>query len=89
MLNLQGVTGEIRWSYMTAAVFGPWRIEAGNDRLELTAHVVSSDDYRMGQSPLIAAVQIGRQRMTFPVISLQVVGGTLTAALGPRHKDGH
>lgn len=82
-MTLRGATGEIRWVYLPAVVFGPWRIETDGEAT-LTGTLVSVDDYRVTQAPLVAVVQIGRTRLTYPVASLQISGQTVTATLGPR-----
>lgn len=82
-MTLRGATGEIRWVYLPAVVFGPWRIETDGEST-LTGTVVSVDGYRVTQGPLVAVVQIGRSRLTYPVVDLQLSGSTVTATLGPR-----
>lgn len=69
--------------YLPAVVFGPWRIEADGETT-LTGTLVSVDGYRVTQVPLVAVVQIGRTRLTYPVVDLQLSGSTVTATLGPR-----
>lgn len=68
---------------MPAVVFGPWRIESEQDTT-LVGTVVSVDDYRATQSPLVAVVQLGRSQVRYPVLDLQIEGGRVTARLGPR-----
>jgi hypothetical protein len=83
-MTYRGATGEIRWAYLAAAVFGPWRLEFENEHGELTGTIVSVDGYRVTQAPLHAVLTVGRQRLTYPIISLQVNGSTLSAQVGPR-----
>lgn len=85
-MTIRGATGEIKWAYMAAAVFGPWRIETDENESTLTGTLVSVDDYRVAQAPLVAVVTVGRQRLTWPVHSLQISGATVTAHLGPRQE---
>jgi len=86
---LKGVTGEIRWSYLPAAVFGPWRVETQEDTAlsTLTGTLVSVDGYRVTQSPLVAVVSVGRRRLTWPITDMQISGDTITAVLGLRQED--
>lgn len=85
-MTLRGATGEIRWGgYLPAVIFGPWRLETDGEAM-LTGTVVSVDEYRVTQVPLSAVVQIGRQRLTYPVVDLQISGGIVTAMLGPRQE---
>lgn len=83
-MTLRGATGEVRWSYLTAVTFGPWRIET--DESTLTGTLVSVDGYRATQAPLVAAVMIGRKRLTWPIEDLQISGERVTARLGPRQE---
>ena len=84
-MTLRGATGEVRWVYLPAVVFGPWRIETGEEST-LTGSLVSVDDYRVTQSPLVAVVNVGRQRLTWPIKDVQISGETVTAVLGPRQE---
>lgn len=83
MLTLRGATGELRWVYLPAVVFGPWRIETTEDTT-LVATVASVDDYRVTQHPLVAVVQLGRSQLRYPILDLQITDGRVTARLGPR-----
>lgn len=84
-MTLRGATGEIRWAYLPAVIFGPWRLESGEETT-LTGTLVSVDEYRMTQAPLLAVVTVGRQRLTWPVLDLQIHGSTVSARLGPRQE---
>lgn len=78
------MAGEVRWSYLTAVVFGEYCVEGST----LTGKVVSVDDYRVTQCPLVAVVNVGlRQRVKWSIKSLQVSGDTVTAVLGPRLEE--
>lgn len=80
---IQGVTGELRWSYLTAAKFGPYRLTTNADgTARLTGRVVSVDSLRVTQAPLNAVVWIGKSTQKRVVSNLQIVGETLTADLG-------
>lgn len=83
-MTIRGATGEVRWVYLTAVTFGPWRLET--DESTLTGTLVSADDYRVTQGPLVAVVMVGRQRLTWPVEDLQISGQTVTVRLGPRQE---
>jgi len=80
-MELRGATGELKWSYMTAATFGPWRLEQGADGSTLTGKLVSVDAYKAAQAPLKAVLQVGRQRVTCPILTLQIDGGVVHATL--------
>lgn len=85
MMQIRGVTGEVKWSYMTAAIFGPWRIETLPDGATLDGKIVSFDKYRMTRDGLTVSVMVGRSRLVYPVVKVDIHGdGTLSAHLGPR-----
>lgn len=86
-MQFKGVTGEIRWSYLPALIFGPWRLTTTPTGGSLEAEIVSCDQYRVTQSPLIAAVRMGRQQLTFPVESLQHTGPRVYVTVGPRIRE--
>lgn len=86
-MQLKGVTGEIRWSYLPAVIFGPWTLQTTPTGGSLEAEVISVDAFRATQSPLIAAVRIGRQTLTYPVEQWQQTGQRVFANLGPRIRE--
>lgn len=86
-MTIRGATGEVRWAYLPAVVFGPWRLETSPAGGALTGTIASVDEYRVAQGPLVAVVTVGRQRLTWPIDSLQIAGATLTAQLGPQTKE--
>jgi len=81
-MTLRGATGDIKWSYLTAVAFGPWLLESTGDSATLKGTVAHVDDYRATQTPLVASLVIGRQRLVYPVLDLQISGGVVTATLG-------
>lgn len=85
-MQIRGATGEIRWAYLPAVVFGPWRLDTFDGGARLEAAIVSVDDYRREQEPLMALLYVGRQTLAFPVTSLTVTGQQLGAELGPQQR---
>jgi hypothetical protein len=47
----------------------------------LSAHIVSSDQFRLAKSPLIAVVTIGRAEWRWSVSEMQITGDRVTATL--------
>ena len=83
-MRLAGIEGEIKWSYMTAARFGPWKVDTHPDgTASLTGGVVSIDPYRVSQAPLKARLWIGNHTQTRPIVTLQITAESITATLGP------
>ena len=83
-MRLRGATGEVRWSYMTACVFGPWLLEGST----LTGSTVSVDLFRITQTPLHAVLMLGKQQLTYEIESIEVNASTITAYLGARKGAG-
>lgn len=88
-LALKGLAGEVRWSYRLAASLREWSLnaEAVGDavRQSLTATVASHDARAVSQQPLVFVVpRPSGQPWRWPIESLQIVDGTLTAVLGPQ-----
>jgi hypothetical protein len=81
-MHIRGATGEIRWAYLPAAVFGPWRLDTFPGGGSLEAQLVTQDTYRMGQAPLTALLHVGRQTLRYPVESVSVNGAQISVTLG-------
>ncbi len=79
--SITGYAGTLKWGSREAASLGPWSISAvpGGGQ-SLTAKVLSSDTYRVTQAPLTFVHPNGR--WTWPVLTLQISGSTLSASLG-------
>jgi hypothetical protein len=80
-ISIKGHKGEIRWVYLPAIVFGPWSYHGEKGVGTLTAQIVSCDEFRMKQLPLVAVVPAGRAEWRWAVSDLQISGTTLTASL--------
>lgn len=74
--TIRGKAAELRWGYQLAATLGSWTLKDGT----LTATVLSSDTFRVSQSPLTFVVGSIRR----PIEGLQIAGWTLTASIGPQ-----
>jgi hypothetical protein len=80
-LTASGHEGRIKWSYLPAITFGPWRYEGEGSSGTLTAEIVSCDEYRVTQTPLVAVVPMGRAEWRWSVRDLQIHGSSLTASV--------
>jgi hypothetical protein len=81
-LTMTGSSAVLKWGYREAAVLGAWSMTghtAGGG--SLTATVISSDTFRVTQTPLTFVHPNGK--WTYPVLDLQITDHTLTALLGP------
>ena len=82
--NVTSVTGaaaELRWGYACAASLGAWSVAGEPGAWTFTATVLSKDDFRVSQRPLLVVTPNGWR---WPVTTLQIAGGTLTASLSPQ-----
>lgn len=82
--TLTGDGGEIRWAYYPVATLGPWTLTMGDSRRVLTGAVVSVQMTRVNQTPLTFVYG----RRTWPVESLSIADGRVTARLGPQEAHG-
>jgi hypothetical protein len=81
----RGVAGVVRWSYHTAASLGTWTMAIGPEGITLTASVLSSDAFKVSQQPLtFVVVRPNGVTWRWPIQSLQIDSGSLTASLGPQ-----
>ena len=78
-LSIRGHRGEVRWSYLPAVTFGPWSFDGDSRSGTLTAQVVSCDEFRVSQTPLVVVVPAGRAEWRWSVDDLQISGEALTA----------
>jgi hypothetical protein len=80
-LSIKGAHGVIKWSYLPAVTFGPWRYDGDMRSGTLTAQIVSCDEFRANQTPLVAVVPAGRAEWRWTVRDLQISGSTMTAVV--------
>ena len=83
--TLRGAEAVIKWGWHTAVSLGPWSVEVDPTQRTLTGKVVKADTFRVLQQPL--KFYVSRPRGTawvWPVESLHVADGELTARLGPQ-----
>ena len=84
---LRGPAAELRWGYYVAATLGAWTVTVKDGIGELTASVVSADTFRTSQPSLTFYVSRQNSRpWVWPVDTLQIAGGTLTARLGSQQE---
>lgn len=80
-ITAKGHYGELRWVYHSACRFGPWSYVGEGRTGTLTAQIVSVDEYRVQQTPLVAVVPAGRAEWRWNVTDLQINGATMTATV--------
>lgn len=83
---VEGVVGEIRWTYYTAAAINGYRLTWDPEarRWSLAATVVLADAFKMAQRPLVfvAAVQGAEWEFDMQSFDLPGLRGPLSATLG-------
>lgn len=78
---VRGPAGVVEWGYHVAASLGPWTLDGST----LTAPIQTSDAFALSQQPLAFVVpRPAGYPWRWPILSLQVVDGALTATLGPQ-----
>ncbi len=83
--TFRGEAAELRWGYHSAAVLTDWTMTPQTaSSLTVTARVVSSDAFRVSQHPIVFTVHRQIADWKWPVKTLQIANGALTAELGPQ-----
>jgi hypothetical protein len=88
---VRGVAGQLRWAYYVAAGVEGWaavrdkKAVAGGPlpRWTLTARVIGADAYKIAQRPLLFVVTHARGRWVWPIETMRISEGRLTARCGP------
>lgn len=83
--TLRGLEARIDWGYQLAVRLGPWTVDVDLTHRTLTGRVTEADTFRVQQQPLTFTVSRPRgQCWTWPVETLHIADGKLTASLGPQ-----
>jgi hypothetical protein len=82
-LTVRGVEGAIRLGYYPVGTLRAWIVTRMDDTWSLTATVESLDVFRASQRPLTFVARHKDGRWVWPIQTLQISGGSLTASLGP------
>jgi len=83
--TLRGAEAVITWGYHPAIRLGPWRVELDAQSLTLNGKVLTTDTFRASQQPLTFTVSRPQGlKWCWPVESLHIADGELTARLGPQ-----
>lgn len=83
--TVRGQSAELRWGYYSAAAIGPWTLTVHPSGGALTGTVIRADAFRTSQPSL--TFRVTRQNAPawiWPVLTLQIADGSLTATLGPQ-----
>lgn len=82
-ITVRGQAAVLKWGYHDAATLGSWTLYLGT----LTAAVVSADQFRITQQPIVFVASHAAGAWRWPIEALSIADGTLTARLGPQETD--
>jgi hypothetical protein len=83
-LQIRGVVGQVKWSYYIAAGIHGYTVQRDQaGAWSLRGAVVVSDAFKLSQRPLVFVAPHAKGEWRWPIIGLEIQGGSLTAALGP------
>lgn len=80
-ITAKGHHGQVVWVYLPAMSFGPWSYVGDGKSGTFTAQVISRDEFRMQQRPLMVVVPTARSDWRWAITDLQITDTTLTAAV--------
>jgi hypothetical protein len=82
-VTVNGQVGELRWSYQLAGTLHGWTVTQEGSAWALTGSIGSTNTFRLSQQPLVFVVPRATGAWRWPIQTLQIADGTLTACLGP------
>jgi len=81
--SITGVVGSVTWGYYTAAAIHNYTVTRRDASWTLTATVVLSDAFKLSQRPLRFVAPHAHGEWAWPIDTLTIADGALTATLGP------
>lgn len=81
--SITGVVGQIKWHYYVAAAINGYTVTRNEGVWSLRGTVVLSDAFKLSQRPLTFVAPHERGEWRWPIETLQIADGALTARLGP------
>jgi hypothetical protein len=83
-LTMEGVVGQVKWAYYTAAAINGYVVTRSKDnRWSLRGTIVLADAFKLSQRPLTFVAPTAKGEWRWPIVDLQIISGELTAQLGP------
>lgn len=82
-VTINAEAGAIHWGYYSAGSLRSCVLTRTEGVWTLAGTVVESDAYRLSQRPLVFVVTHQHGSWTWPIVSLQIEGGSCSASLGP------
>jgi hypothetical protein len=83
-VTISGRDGVLRWGYFQAAGLSTWTVTRDGGRWTLAGTVTGVDAFRVTQRPLAFVATHATGCWRWPVETLAIADGRLTAALGPQ-----
>lgn len=82
--SIKGVVGQIKWGYYVAAAINGFTVSRSpSNEWRVTGVVVREDAFNITQRPLVFVAPHAKGEWRWPIESLHIVDGTLTARLCP------
>ena len=81
---ITGVVAAVKWSYYTAAAINGYRVtKSKHGQWTAAGTVVVSDAFKLAQRPLVFEAKHAKGAWVWPIQTLTIADGRLTAQLGP------
>lgn len=80
---LRGVEGRIKWRYYDAATIHVYTITRSAGRWDLRGTVGLSNAFKLSQRPLTFVAPHAHGEWRWPIQSVEITHGSLSASLGP------
>lgn len=82
---IRGVGAVIKWSYYEAATIHGYTVardREGSKTWRLRGTIVKADAFKMAQRPLVLVLKTATSEMRWPIVEVNLQGGTVVALLG-------
>ena len=83
MASITGARGRVRWAYYDAAIVTNYTLTRDGGRWRLTGQVTASNPLALQQRPLVFEVPHNGGAWEWPIETVDVQDGRLSATLGP------
>ena len=88
---IRGVVGRITWGYYQAATIEGYTVVGQGPttarRWSLRGRLVLADPFKLSRRPLVFVAPTAKGTWRWPLVSLERIGDTVTAQLGPPMED--
>lgn len=81
-VTITGVHGQLFWGYALAGDVRRWTATRSNGHGTLTGTIATADGYRVQQRPLVFVVPHDKGEWRWPLGTVDITNGVLTATIG-------